>query len=1822
MLEKVKTEKLQVPTNFISRYDIYCLYNIILNIFDIEKYLRSESSTSPVLANSFSFNMDKLPFISKINKSSADITKSSSLTTTPDNIKTPTQESYKENSKEICKEDNLKHYVKNNKRSKEIRKSKRSKSSKSLLGFGASFNLSNKPTLGEDNVAYSKKGECAITCKRYSRNHFNDSDFYSSNNGYNFPSNEVDTMKESKRRDQYINNSFLSESSNENDSGILVEEGPNDYYANNNGNCIINKDISSNNQNQFPPSAIITSIESNLKARTSLNVYLKDFKPFSINSTSCTSENGCDTFYHDNTEQSTFKSKGNRQNNNIMKNDSKVLKDGYDHMINEGYGNANNKNYKIFVNNEQINHKYPYNNHINKDDHDNISNVDLDYSNLTKSSNISNFLRLFDINGTFGKANEFQHKVKGPNSNYKNGNCKNDKSCINNSHNTLIKKINNALASNHSNKLENVNYHNKIMKTIDKGKLYSPCDKNIANMLVSKNKENMMKYSEEVNHIESASKRYVKASKFYSIQGFRKFGSLTQNIRSSNILKYNKILGAINEKISKSNDDMNLKNYSVNTESACSIHKFLTFHEDSRLNYNAHSMTKCNSSFSLRSEIDSKYTLSNLFMSKKKTLFPSLSSIFHLNEDAKPPANIVTNKPINDLNPKVLSLEISPRVLKEKGKSSWTKNYRNQWLAEEYATMQKRNIELKVENAKRANMYNTQKTNVKPATIKLGVSGYNESLQAYENAPVVTKQNYQNCKNMKKCKIQMAKLYEIEPSDMIYSNVSDSQLKTKEKISGILINESRNDQNTIGNDKNYYESILSSLDNILNQEITDDINSGNRLSQDNDKDYKYIYLKNDGKTIDVCNNNLLSNSETILKSCLDDSFTTNNVRISDGPTFYKVDDISLRDTNSERSNIKDKKKVQLMTIDELNTSKISLASNQNLEDQNFDTDSCFEGNDNNLDDIIKNRPINLTRSPKINKGITRNKTITNNTNVTNFRRFSSYGEKQNPMYSSFKGRDNIQFTVDSISDIIPPSLKGKHSKHCSGTRKLMATAKMRYSQEDLNLDVNFLSEDHADEGRTSFRDEPFSDDLTIVGNMTLRRKNILNRFAKLATISELANSENNSTILFNGNDDILDNRKEKIKRHGTHKTDKKEPVDAYCHDVDVTVDRGKEFDSEEAILPNEANKVGDNKPKACYYFPKIDVASNKYSNQAIKGPTETFLDDQFCLLSPQIDSPLNITKEHGYCSPTLKSESNINELYSKNFMRVNQKNNLPYSLKKGDAKKSANKYGKYQRNFDKGKNDPVSRAQENMLLPQQSSEESQDIKYSGKYLYEKQSRGTTLSSEESSVTSLPPSRSDSGYCSWDNGLPPMINGHLVMNLENNCNDSNPNFKHKTIPPHRLDDNNSTEIKSKNINKQHRKLNQWSNVSINNLVGTQDPINIANHKCLDIDCNINSITRLEFLEPESLKCPISEIDSYEEYSESEDGYCEDNSVINYYLPLKPELCSNIRKDPTLRHGYFARLLPPKLDAFQLSTPSDRINNNLQIYNSQKSSSQSPPCRNNALKANQLIRQKSQEEKEYYELCRDMKSLGLANPNLRNILNQEVNEEVIKQMYLIFASAKAKSDMISSSIFSQGDTISNPKVSAIDDTDSMPNNDSKNILYQAKFLDGVQNKLKALKMMKSDLEEEVSNNNLTWQQMKAIISKLVKSQEMEKVYHYFDDSEKIICLLLSLSIRIFKNNQLLNSCIDTKMMDNDKEIYENRKSKLEMQYKDAMNLKLSIDKRLQLVDTLFSKYISESDCTKFQEYCESRIKLIIDQRFIIEKIKIGEEQLSALQNQENF
>ncbi|XP_072288042.1 protein Shroom4 isoform X2 [Pyxicephalus adspersus] len=167
----------------------------------------------------------------------------------------------------------------------------------------------------------------------------------------------------------------------------------------------------------------------------------------------------------------------------------------------------------------------------------------------------------------------------------------------------------------------------------------------------------------------------------------------------------------------------------------------------------------------------------------------------------------------------------------------------------------------------------------------------------------------------------------------------------------------------------------------------------------------------------------------------------------------------------------------------------------------------------------------------------------------------------------------------------------------------------------------------------------------------------------------------------------------------------------------------------------------------------------------------------------------------------------------------------------------------------------------------------------------------------------------------------------------------------------------------------------------------------------------------------------------------------------------------------------------------------------------------------------------------------------------------------------------------------------------------------------LIDSISRKLSVLNEAQQGLQEDITANMMLGCELESLLKSLCKPNEYDKFRLFIGDLDKVVNLLLSLSGRLTRVESALN-CSDPEPSVEEKLNLLEKKKQLTDQLEDAQELKAHVTRREQVVLETLSKYLNEDQLQDYQHYVKMTSALIVEQRELEDKIRLGEEQLRCL------
>ncbi|PRD23465.1 UNVERIFIED_CONTAM: shroom3 [Trichonephila clavipes] len=169
----------------------------------------------------------------------------------------------------------------------------------------------------------------------------------------------------------------------------------------------------------------------------------------------------------------------------------------------------------------------------------------------------------------------------------------------------------------------------------------------------------------------------------------------------------------------------------------------------------------------------------------------------------------------------------------------------------------------------------------------------------------------------------------------------------------------------------------------------------------------------------------------------------------------------------------------------------------------------------------------------------------------------------------------------------------------------------------------------------------------------------------------------------------------------------------------------------------------------------------------------------------------------------------------------------------------------------------------------------------------------------------------------------------------------------------------------------------------------------------------------------------------------------------------------------------------------------------------------------------------------------------------------------------------------------------------------------------LISSIRKKLDILLQEEAALQDELQQNDELGHWLLEKLGKAAKHNEVKKFKNHVEELEKITNLLLFLSGRLARTKNALHNLPDETSAE-EKKLLESKYKKLTQQYDEALHLQKNIDKRNNQVLFCLCNYFTKEELADYDHFIKMKVKLLIDYKELVEKIKLGEEQLKALTN----
>uniref|UniRef100_UPI0037E7C6B2 protein Shroom4 n=1 Tax=Semicossyphus pulcher TaxID=241346 RepID=UPI0037E7C6B2 len=186
---------------------------------------------------------------------------------------------------------------------------------------------------------------------------------------------------------------------------------------------------------------------------------------------------------------------------------------------------------------------------------------------------------------------------------------------------------------------------------------------------------------------------------------------------------------------------------------------------------------------------------------------------------------------------------------------------------------------------------------------------------------------------------------------------------------------------------------------------------------------------------------------------------------------------------------------------------------------------------------------------------------------------------------------------------------------------------------------------------------------------------------------------------------------------------------------------------------------------------------------------------------------------------------------------------------------------------------------------------------------------------------------------------------------------------------------------------------------------------------------------------------------------------------------------------------------------------------------------------------------------------------------------------------------------------------------DFTDNRERDEDDELTYKKQLMESLRKKLGVLREAQRGLQEDIRANATLGEEVENMVVSVCKPNEVDKFRMFIGDLDKVVSLLLSLSGRLLR----VETTLDT--LDPDTEHHERlplleKKRQLMRQLSEAQDLKDHVDRREQAVSRVLARCLSPEQHRDYSHFVKMKAALLVEQRQLEDKIRLGEEQLRGL------
>ncbi|XP_036404057.1 protein Shroom4 [Megalops cyprinoides] len=177
------------------------------------------------------------------------------------------------------------------------------------------------------------------------------------------------------------------------------------------------------------------------------------------------------------------------------------------------------------------------------------------------------------------------------------------------------------------------------------------------------------------------------------------------------------------------------------------------------------------------------------------------------------------------------------------------------------------------------------------------------------------------------------------------------------------------------------------------------------------------------------------------------------------------------------------------------------------------------------------------------------------------------------------------------------------------------------------------------------------------------------------------------------------------------------------------------------------------------------------------------------------------------------------------------------------------------------------------------------------------------------------------------------------------------------------------------------------------------------------------------------------------------------------------------------------------------------------------------------------------------------------------------------------------------------------------------EDEELSYKRQLMESLRKKLGVLREAQRGLQEDIRANAQLGEEVEALVLAVCKPNEVDKYRMFIGDLDKVVSLLLSLSGRLLRVESALD-CLGSECSHHERLPLLEKKKLLQVQLGEAQELKEHVDRREQAVCRVLGRCLTPEQLRDYSHFVKMKAALLVEQRQLEDKIRLGEEQLRAL------